>query len=73
MSKTYEDYVAEIREPDDIQKAIHRVKQNVFRYRRKVKQLSTLAEKVKAQRMETHYLRVLRSLRVNVFNIEDRL
>ena len=70
---TYEERVGKMHTPDDVGEQLRLAKAYVFRLRRTFKKAACLAEKVELEAALKAAESVLRRLRLNVFDLEDRL
>lgn len=71
--KTYQDRVSKITCEADIDKQMELAKQAMFRSRRDFKKAETLQQKLDASKIVKHHEGVLRQLRINRFDLEDKI
>ncbi|WP_196160822.1 hypothetical protein [Reinekea sp. G2M2-21] len=58
---------------EDIQKAIDRIKNRMFHYRREAKKAAVLAKKLSLDAQGKQFEKALRKLRLSIFDVEDAI
>ncbi|WP_293648512.1 hypothetical protein [Thiolapillus sp.] len=70
---TYEQRVARMKRPEDVDRELKRAKAYMMRLRGKMKKAASLDEKIQLEKDIKLAESVLRQLRLNIYELEDQL